>query len=82
MSATPGKILVDGVVTVHGERVFVLKLLQARNPEWVGRIFFAKFDPTATWLEDLEPAFGEDEFFFAPRLPEAEAEALQLGSSM
>jgi len=82
MSATPGKILVDGVVTVHGERVFVLKFLQARNPEWVGRIFFAKFDPTATWLEDLEPAFGEDEFFFAPRLPEAEAEALQLGSSM
>jgi hypothetical protein len=82
MSATPGKILVDGVVTIHGKRVFVLKLLQARNPEWVGRIFFAKFDPTATWLEDLEPAFGEDDFFFADSLCAFEAESVQSRSSL
>ena len=30
--------------------------------------FFAKFDPKATWLTDLVPAFGEREFFFAPAL--------------
>ena len=29
MSATPGKVLVDGITTVKGERVFVLKFLQA-----------------------------------------------------
>jgi len=64
MSATPGKVLVDGVTTVNGERVFVLKIIQGRDPEWTNRVFFAKFDSTATWLSDLEPAFGEKEFFF------------------
>lgn len=58
MSATPGKVMVDGVADVAGERVFVLHFVQARDPELVNRPFFAKFDPAATWLSDLEPAFG------------------------
>lgn len=64
MSASPGKVLVDGVAEVHGEKVFVLKFIQGRDPMWVGRPFFAHFDPEATWLGELEPAFGEDRFFF------------------
>ncbi len=64
MSATPGKVLVDGIATVAGQRVFVLKFLQARDPNWVGRLFFAKYNPTVSWLGQLEPAFGEREFFF------------------
>ena len=64
MSAFPGKVRVAGVSEVHGEKVFVLELLQARNPEWANRPFFAKFDPEASWFDDLEPAFGEDRFFF------------------
>ena len=64
MSATPGKVVVEGVSNVAGEKVFVLKFLQGRDPNWVGKPFFAKFDPRATWLDDLEPAFGEPEFFF------------------
>jgi KamA family protein len=64
MSATPGKVLVDGRARVGDEDVFILKFLQARNPAWVGRPFFARFDPAATWLDDLEPAFGEMAFFF------------------
>jgi hypothetical protein len=70
MSATPGKVVIDGVADVNGQKVFVLKFLQARDPEWVGRPFFAKFDPTATWLTDLRPAFGERGFFFEPALRE------------
>jgi KamA family protein len=66
MSATPGKVLVDGVATVNGERVFVLKMVQARDPEWVNRVFFAQFDSQATWIDDLRPAFGEHQFFFEP----------------
>ncbi len=50
MSATPGKVLVDGVAEVNGEKVFVLKFLQAREPVWVNRVFFARYDETATWL--------------------------------
>lgn len=68
LSATPGKVLVDGVTTVNGERVFVLKIIQGRDPEWTNQVFFARFDSTATWLDDLEPAFGEKEFFFDRRI--------------
>jgi len=64
MSTTPGKILVDGVATVCGERVFVLKMVQGRDPEWSNRVLFARFDSQATWLDQLQPAFGEDRFFF------------------
>jgi L-lysine 2,3-aminomutase len=58
MSATPGKVCVDGVVEVAGQRVFVLHMIQARDPDLVGRPFFAEFDPEATWLTDLKPAFA------------------------
>jgi KamA family protein len=64
MSATPGKVLIDGVVTLGGEKVFALQFLQARQPDWVRRPFFAKYDPHATWLDELRPAFGEAKFFF------------------
>lgn len=64
MSAEPGKVQVLGVSEVKGEKVFVLRFLQGRNPDWVHRPFFAKYNPNAVWLDDLEPAFGEDEFFF------------------
>jgi len=62
MSATPGKVCVDGVVDVASEKVFALHMIQARNPDLVGKPFFARFDPTAIWLSDLVPAF-------APRFP-------------
>ena len=64
MSATPGKIQVLGVSDEPGEKVFVLRFLQGRNPEWVQRPFFAKYDPKATWLDMLKPAFGKQKFFF------------------
>jgi KamA family protein len=66
MSATPGKVLVDGVASIGGDKVFVLKMVQARDPEWVNRVFFARFDSQASWLDELRPAFGEHQFFFAP----------------
>ncbi|QYC45389.1 L-lysine 2,3-aminomutase [Nonomuraea coxensis DSM 45129] len=65
MSATPGKVCVDGVTEVAGERVFVLHFIQARDPSLVGRPFFAKYDPEAVWLTDLRPAF-EERFPFEP----------------
>ena len=65
MSATPGKVCVDGIAEVAGEKVFVLRMIQARDPSLVGRPFFARFDPDATWLSDLVPAFA-DRFPFEP----------------
>jgi KamA family protein len=62
MSATPGKVHIDGVAQVAGEKVFTLRFIQARDPGLVGRPFFAKFDPDATWLTDLKPAFDDFPF--------------------
>ncbi len=64
MSAWPGKVRILDVAEVNGEKVFVLDFLQGRNPEWNGRVFFAQYDPEATWLTDLKPAFGQEKFFF------------------
>lgn len=64
MSAGPGKVEIQGVTEINGEKVFVLRFLQARNPDWAQRPFFAQFDPEATWLDQLKPAFGEEKFFF------------------
>jgi L-lysine 2,3-aminomutase len=58
MSATPGKVCVDGITEIAGEKVFVLRMLQARDPALVGRPFFAVHDPAAVWLTDLKPALG------------------------
>ncbi len=63
MSCTPGKVQVLGVSEVNNEEVFTLRFLQGRDPDWVGRPFYAKYDEDAIWIDDLEPAFG-DRFFF------------------
>jgi len=64
MSAEPGKVEIQGITEINGEKVFVLRFIQGRNPDWVQRPFFAKFDEKATWLNHLVPAFGEEKFFF------------------
>jgi KamA family protein len=74
MSATPGKVCLDGVAEIAGQRVFVLHLIQAREPELVGRPFFARYDPRAVWLDDLRPAFA-DRFPFDPAVPVARLSA-------
>ncbi|MBZ3936355.1 KamA family radical SAM protein [Methanimicrococcus blatticola] len=68
MSSHPGKIQILGVSDDPGEKVFVLRFIQGRNPNWVARPFFAKFDPDATWIDQLKPAFGKPEFFFESEL--------------
>ena len=67
MSATPGKVQVDGVTTINSQKVIALRFLQGRNPDWVQKPFFAKYDETAIWLDDLKPAFSE-KFFFTDEL--------------
>ena len=64
MSAFPGKVIITGIREIKGEKFFILKFLQCRNPELVGIPFFAKYDPEATWLDQLKPAFGQTEFFY------------------
>ncbi|MFW6253630.1 MAG: KamA family radical SAM protein [Chitinivibrionales bacterium] len=63
MSAAPGKVQILGVSEVLNQKVFVLQFLQGRDPDWVGKPFFAKYDPEAIWFDKLKPAFA-DRFFF------------------
>ena len=64
MSAGPGKIDVQGIAEINNKKVFVLRFIQGRNPDWVQRPFFARFDPEASWLNHLRPAFGAEKFFY------------------
>jgi len=64
MSASPGKVEVQGVTEINGEKVFALRFIQGRDADWIQRPFFAKYNPDATWLDHLEPALGEEKFFF------------------
>ena len=66
MSATPGKVAVDGVVELDRGPAFALRMLQARRPGLVGRPFFAAYDPHAQWWDELRPyGSGDREFFGA-----------------
>ncbi|MFZ1289274.1 MAG: lysine 2,3-aminomutase [Melioribacteraceae bacterium] len=68
MSALPGKVAVEGIAEINHQKVFVLNLIQARNPDWVKKPFFAEYDENATWYLDLIPAFNDSEFFFDEEL--------------
>lgn len=74
MSCTPGKIQMLGVTEINTgnvkEKVMVLRFLQGRNPDWVAQPFFAKYNPDATWIDELQPAFGTEKFFFEKELEE------------
>jgi L-lysine 2,3-aminomutase len=63
MSCTPGKVEVLGPTVVNGKKVLNLRFIQGRNPDWVGRPFFAEYDPNAVWFDELKPAFGKKFFF-------------------
>ena len=64
MSTEPGKIQIVGMSEVKGEKIFVLRFLQGKKSRWVDVPFFARYDPYATWFDQLYPAFGEEKFFF------------------
>jgi KamA family protein len=79
MSASPGKVKLDGITEINGKKVMILSFVQARNPEWVKKPFFAKYDKKAIWLDQLKPAFGEDKFFFDTPQPTVSDELSMLG---
>lgn len=53
MSCYPGKVQVVGVTGEGGDRRFVLRMLQARDPELVNKLFFADYSDTAAWIDQL-----------------------------
>ena len=70
MSADPGKVQILGMNEMMGQKVFTLRFIQGRNPDWVAKPFFAEYNPDAIWLDDLKPAFDRPQFFFEEKLEE------------
>ena len=64
MSALTGKVRLAGVTSIEGMKVFVLEYLQARDPDWVHRPFFAEFDHEATWFDQLHPVYDNEDVYF------------------
>lgn len=64
MSASQGKVHIQGAAQIGDDKVFVLSFLQSREPDHVGQTFFAKFDENATWFNELEPYPSGSKFFF------------------
>ncbi|QWF85107.1 KamA family radical SAM protein [Amycolatopsis sp. CA-230715] len=54
MSATPGKVIVDGTAEIGGESLLQLRFMQGREPALTGRPFFARLDRDAAWLDELD----------------------------
>jgi KamA family protein len=69
MSCLPGKIEILGPTKLNNQPVLSLRFIQGRNPHWVNRPFFAKYNDKALWLDELEPAFNSS-FFFEDELTE------------
>lgn len=63
MSTDFGKIEILGVTSISQKKVFVLRFIQCKNPDWVDIPFYAEYDPRVTWFDQLKPAFDEKKFF-------------------
>ena len=44
--------------------MLVCDFIQARDPAWVRKPFFAEFDEDAAWFDELRPAFGKARYYF------------------
>lgn len=77
MSCSPGKILIDGIININNKKVFVLKFLQGRNPNWVNKVFLARYDANADWIDQLQ-SIGDEVFFYEDEFEEMKRQALSL----
>jgi lysine 2,3-aminomutase len=71
MTTSAGKLSILGTVEVNGETAFALKFNEARNMEWMDRVFLAKFDERENAVHHLVP-FDTERFFYAGELAEIE----------
>lgn len=71
MTSSAGKISLLGTLELHGEKLFALKFNEARNMEWMDKVYLAKYDETENTIANLKP-YGTDKHFFEDELDEIE----------
>lgn len=73
MTTSAGKLSLMGTSEINGETVFALKFNEARNMEWIDKVFHAKFDRETNNVSLLKPLEGNS-FFFEDELARIEKE--------
>ncbi|MFU8859302.1 MAG: hypothetical protein ACNA8K_02660 [Cyclonatronaceae bacterium] len=71
MTSSAGKVSLIGTAAVKGEKVFVLKFNEARNMEWMDRVFLARYDEEENTIEKLKP-YDSETYFYENELMEIE----------
>lgn len=72
MTISAGKLAIMGTSVIGGEKCFALQFTEARNMEWMNRVFHAKYDEVKNKIDLLLP-FDTDKYFFEDELKEIEA---------
>ncbi|WP_321391272.1 hypothetical protein [uncultured Desulfuromusa sp.] len=71
MTISAGKLAILGTSIINGEKCFALQFTEARNMEWMNRVFHAKYDETKNKIDLLLP-FDTEKYFFEDELKEIE----------
>lgn len=77
MTTSAGKLSILGVAEVGGRKAFALKFNEARNMEWMDRVFLAQYDEKTNRVDFLTP-FDTPEFFFEKELHELEQKLIEV----
>jgi len=67
MTSSAGKISLLGTVELNGETLFALKFNEARNMEWMDKVYLAKYDVKENTISKLKP-FGAGKHFYEDEL--------------
>jgi len=71
MTSSAGKTSLMGVVEVNGKKAFALKFNEARNMEWMDKVYLAHYCEKENTIEKLIP-FDTDEYFYTENLKSIE----------
>ena len=71
MTSSAGKTSLMGTVEVNGKKAFALKFNEARNMEWLDKVYLAEYDEKENTIEKLKP-FEGDHYFYKEELKRIE----------
>jgi L-lysine 2,3-aminomutase len=71
MTISAGKLAILGTSVIDGEKCFALQFTEARNMEWMNRVFHARYDEQINKINLLLP-FDTEKYFFEDELKEIE----------
>lgn len=80
-TSSAGKVSLLGTVDLDGVKLFALKFNEARNMEWMDKVFLAQYDEKENTISKLKP-YRDGKFFFEDELAEIENklhESIQIG---